>query len=54
MGLEEIKIFCYIKRNTVQKDTKLLKAVWSYRLKCRPDGTQIKYKVRLCANVSCK
>jgi hypothetical protein len=51
-GLEELQCFRYVRRSSLPKGTKLLRAVWSYRRKRRPDGTILKYKARLCADGS--
>ena len=51
-GLEEMNVFAYIKNNMLPDDAKLLRAVWSYRRKRRPDGTLLKHKARLCADGS--
>ena len=51
-GLEEMQCFSYQRRSSLPKGAKLLRAVWSYRRKRRPDGTILKYKARLCADGS--
>ena len=48
-GLEEMQCFSYHRLSSLPKGTKLLRAVWSYRRKRRPDGMILKYKARLCA-----
>ncbi len=51
-GLEEMECFSYHRLSSLPKNTKLLRAVWTYRRKRRPDGTVLKYKARLCADGS--
>ena len=34
-------------RNTIG-DTKTVKAIWSFKRKCRPNGSLLKHKIRLC------
>ena len=51
-GLEEMQCFSYHRRSSLPPGTRLLRAVWSYRRKRRPDGTILKYKARLCADGS--
>ena len=51
-GLEDLGVFGYQRKSTVPKGTKILRSVWTYRRKRRPDGTLLKYKARLCADGS--
>ena len=51
-GLRELDVFEYVRLQTKPAKAKILRAVWSYRRKRRPDGTLLKYKARLCADGS--
>ena len=37
-------------RNTLPKDAKPIRAIWSFKRKRRPDGTLLKHKARMCAH----
>ena len=39
-----------VRRNTLPKDAKPIKAIWSFKRKRRPDGSLLKHKARLCAH----
>ncbi len=36
--------------STIPRTPKLMKAIWSFKCKQRPDGTLVKHKARLCAH----
>jgi hypothetical protein len=39
-----------VQRSTVPKTAKPIQAIWSFKLKQRPDGTLVKHKAKLCAH----
>ena len=51
-GLYDLGVFEYVPRDTIPNGSKILRSVWSYRRKRRPDGTLLKHKARLCADGS--
>ena len=51
-GLGDRGVFGYQRKSTVPKGTTILRSVWTYRRKRRPDGTLLKKKSRLCADGS--
>jgi hypothetical protein len=53
-GLIDAGVFLYLPVTGIPPDRqcKLLNVIWSYRRKCRPDGTLLKHKCRICADGS--
>ena len=47
---ESRKHWSIVKRSSLPKDAKPIKAIWSFKRKRRPDGTLLKHKARLCAH----
>jgi hypothetical protein len=50
-GLEKDDVFDYHRLSKLPASVRLLNSIWSYRRKRRPDGTLLKYKLRICADV---
>jgi hypothetical protein len=51
-GLMDINTFEFIPKINLPPQTRYLDLIWTYRRKCRPDGSLKKYKARLCMNGS--
>jgi hypothetical protein len=47
-----INTFKFIPKNKLPPKTRYLDLIWTYRSKCRPNGSLKKYKARLCVNGS--
>jgi len=51
-GLAEAEVFEYLPMEDKPHGTRLLNSIWSYRCKCRPDGSLLKHKSRICVDGS--
>jgi hypothetical protein len=51
-GLVDADVFKYHSMNELPPRAQLLNAIWSYHCKCRPDGTLLKHKSRICVDGS--